>query len=101
MTWRSGTQEASAAPLVEYTVNIYNQTFDEVFTGAAPIGRIYNGTTYVDFTILTTVDDEYKNRDNVWTKFVGVPYRDEFRGSDQKARVISNGVAGSWQGPWQ
>lgn len=104
-TWPDGTVQNYGPKYVNWSVSYDNKTTDSVSTGLIPITQMWNGTTYVSFTSVTKVPEEYKNETSTWTIWLGgETHNNEFRGSDQKARVslnATNNVFGTWQGPWQ
>lgn len=104
-TWPDGTQESNPAHTVAWSVGYDNRATDGISDSLRPIGRIHDGSSYVNFNYIINVPEEYKNENNQW--ILWLPYEThprEFRGSDQKARVIlnaTNSANGGWMGPWQ
>jgi hypothetical protein len=105
--WPDGTQQSDLLHFVPWHVSYDNTTTDTLSPhgGLQPIGRIYDGSSYVNFNYTIHVPEEYKNEVNQWIPwFPSETHPREFRGSDQKARVIlnaTNSASGSWMGPWQ
>ena len=105
--WPDGTEQSNLAHTVPWSVGYNNLTIDTLSPqgGLQPIGRIHDGSSYVSFSYTIRVPAEYKNQYNQWTSWLpGETHPREFRGSDQKARVIfnaTNSANGDWMGPWQ
>ena len=77
-----------------------SDTIGDGQTGPRPIGRLFNGTNYADFSYSASWTDEYLNASSNWISFAPMQTTTEFRGSDQKCRETYQGVSGDWQGPW-
>jgi hypothetical protein len=107
--WPDGTEQSNLAHTRPWFVGYDNTTTDILSPHPSwtpqPIGRIYNGSSYVDFNYTTHVPEEYKNEFDRWICWLPAEtHPREFRGSDQKARVILNATTsanGGWMGPWQ
>lgn len=86
-------------------VTYANQCTDTSNSFLAPIGRIYNGSNYVDFSYNISVPEEYKNENNQWVSWYPNETHDrKYTGTNQKAQVVVHGDNtdhGNWQGPWQ
>lgn len=101
-TWPNGAAGGISAQTVEWNVGYANDTTDDISSGPYPIGRIHNGTDFVNFDYEAEWKEEYKNEAGTWTEFVAKEDRlTEYRGSDQKCRQTHMGAPGGWQGPWQ
>jgi hypothetical protein len=73
---------------------------DNIGEGPWDIGRLYNGTNWVDFSYSLTWTNEYLNASSNWIPFAPLSTTTQFRGSDRKCMETYQGVPGSWQGPW-
>jgi hypothetical protein len=101
-TWPNGTSGGMNARICPWIVGYDNKTVDNISDGPSPIGYIHNGTSYVDFNYIITWQEEYKNKDGIWTQWIAAETTNtEYRGADQKCRETHMGAAGGWQGPWQ
>jgi hypothetical protein len=101
--WPNGTNtqtQAQIDPLAGNGDGCSSQFADAQIAGLRPIGTLYNGTNYVDFSYATSWTNEYQNQSGQWIPFATMSRTTQYRGSDQACQIILNGVSGSWQGPW-
>jgi len=104
-TWPDTTDASYGPKTVTWGVGYDNKTTDTCTCYGYPIGRIHDGSNYVDFTVTWCVPEEYKNQANNW--ILWLPYEQhhtEYQGSDQKSCQIlqaTNIASGGWMGPWQ
>jgi hypothetical protein len=104
-TWPDSSAGSRGAEIVPWGVGCDNKTTDTVNSTLFGIGRIFNGSSYVDFGYSIRVPEEYQNGSGSWVSWLpGETHPREYRGSDQKARVTinaTNSANGSWQGPYK
>jgi len=104
-TWPDGTGGSRPAATVPWTTSFDNKTTDTVSSALASINRIKQSGTFVNFSVSIRVPEEYKDKNSNWVAWLpGETHPREYRGSDQKTRVLinaSNSAAGAWMGPWQ
>jgi hypothetical protein len=103
-TWPDRTPETFGPETNTWDVTESNRTLDVVSSSLHPIGRLWDGFAYVPFTFTVPVPEEYLNEDEQWVQWLSETGPNEYRGTDQKARVgiiATNTAYGSWQGPWQ
>lgn len=97
-----GIHSLSAYNTSSWTLGGDNSWPDTVTTGIFPVGYLWNGSSYVDYSPPDhNVKMEYYNGTS-WVEFKTHPHKREFRGSDKKARVThtsNNTVEGGWHGP--
>jgi len=105
VTWPDGTNDTYGPKTLDWDVNYSNQCIEASSPGLDDIGRIDDGSGYVNFEYVINVPEEYKNSNSVWVNWYSNEDHDhEYRGSDQKARSEVHGdntANGGWQGPWQ
>jgi hypothetical protein len=73
---------------------------DSIAEPLRPIGRIFNGTNFVDYAYTLSYGLEYKNGAGDWVRFADIETVTEFQASGV-SRQNYQGVPGSWQGPWE
>ena len=74
---------------------------DEISDGPVPIGRLFNGTNYVDFSYSRDWTDQYLDASGNWVTFANLEVITSFRGTDQQCQEKYQGKPGLSQGPWQ
>lgn len=103
--WPDTTQGVRDAAIVPWTPAMDNTIPDTVSSGLNPIGRIWDGQSYVDFNINILVPEEYENEAGGWTSWLPTELHPrQYQGVDQAARVkldATNLAIGGWQGPYQ
>jgi hypothetical protein len=104
-TWPDGTADSNGPKVVPWTVGQNNKTTDDVSSGILPIGRIFDGTKNVDFSVTIRVPEDFKDESGAWATWLPneVHFR-EFKGATQKARSTlkaTNTESGTLQGPWK
>jgi hypothetical protein len=100
-TWPDGTNESIPAYTVPWSVSPDNTAPDNYSSPLLPIGRIFNGSNYVNFSVNLDHDQDYRNQNLEWVSYTHVTAPTEYRGSDQASRQVISGTAGGWMGPWQ
>jgi hypothetical protein len=102
-TWPNGDKSYKPATLKEIPARGNCEAFDSdlIGDGPIPIDRLWNGTSYVDFSFTLNWEDEYLNASSNWVGFASMAATAQFRGSDQACQETYQSVPGSWQGPWQ
>jgi hypothetical protein len=106
VNWPDGTEETVQPWERIYTVSQSNHSWDRVWDGPHPIGRLWNGVAYVDFSFSVQVPLEYLPEVGDWVPwFPGQTHPREYKGADQSAKVginVTNTASSrDWQGPWQ
>ncbi len=100
--WPNGQITQASEKTVPFSgLGCSSRIFDYISDGPVSIERLFNGTTYVDFSYGRSWQIEYQNDEEQWVPFASVATLTEFRGSDKKCRETYQGLSGTWQGPWQ
>lgn len=100
--WPDGTEGVKNAGIGPWTPAMDNTIPDDVGSGFNPIGRLWNGQNYINFSYNILVPEEYENEAGGWTSWLpNESHPRQYQGVDQAARVLLNGTPGGWQGPYQ
>jgi hypothetical protein len=101
-TWPNGFPDGQSATITYWGVGCDNAFTDTVSSSLNPINWLSNGSNYMSFGYSVQVPEEYQDDSGAWVSwFPGEIHPRQFRGSDQKASVLLDGVPGGWMGPWQ